>query len=830
MKNPALYLLLLLFSLQGFAQGPGGGRQGMRRDSSGTGFRQMPKIGKVFGTVREAETNHSVPYAPVAVLSLRDSSIVGGGQTNEKGNFLIDELPPGRFILKVSFVGFSAGFSEPFSINMQSAEVDAGTIRLKPQAQKLKEVEVTAEKNDFINSIDRKVYNVDKNIVNTGGTITEVLQNIPSVTVDMNGNVGLRGSENVTILIDGKPSGMLGGDRRAVLQQIPSSAIEAIEVITNPSARYDAEGMAGIINIRTKKDKMKGMNANVSAGVGTNDKYNFTIGGNNRSPRLNLYTNYTFRHENRFNNGFIDQYNALPNRAPYTYHSDNNGLNKSDVQTGRLGADFYINKYNTWGVNASITSRKELKPEQQFFIFRNQDNIVFNEYNTNNVGDEQNLNYDFNTDYKHTWANSKREWNSTAGYSVNNRDEFTWLDNSLFDTGSLHYQLSDVRVVYKNIVVQSDLIQPIGQSGKFEAGIKSTNRNNNSDQQFFTGTAGNVGYSYNPVRSNELRYNEQVAAAYSMYTGKWKKFDFNLGVRTEQTFISITSSQNNVTVDRNYLSFFPSAFFKYTAGSNEYQFNYSRRINRPDSRSLNPFTDYTDSLNLRRGNPYLNPEFIHSLELSYVKTIKAFNLTTTLYYRHTDDMISRFRNVDPMTGVSLMTSVNFSTSDNYGLEAIGRYSFNKAGSVMLSFNIYQNIVNASNIQPELQTDATQWTSRLNWNMRVAKNTSIQLTGNYVAPIRTVNGRINGMSGLDAGLKQDFAGGNGSIALNVTDIFWTRRFNYINENIFFRAEGERRRESRVGMLTLTYRFGKTDQSIFRKRNQRNQESMPDMIDY
>ncbi len=820
--------LLLVCSCSISAQSPG--NRPFSRDSAGV--RNLPKIGKVYGSVKEEGSGQSIPYAAVAVLSLRDSSVVGGSQTNEKGNFLIDELPPGRFILKVSFIGFTTGFSETFSINMQAADVDAGLIKLKTQAQRLKDVDVVADKSDFINSIDRKVYNVEKNIVNTGGTVTEVLQNIPSVTVDIDGNVGLRGSQNVTILIDGKPSGMLGGDRKAVLQQIPASAIESIEVITNPSARYDADGMAGIINIKTKKDKMKGMNANVAAGVGTNDKYNFTIGGNNRSPRMNLYANYTFRHETRTNTAYTNQQAFLPNALPYSYHSEISGKNKNDVNTGRLGADFYLNKYDTWGVNGSVTSRKEAKPEHIDYLFMYADQSLFNSYNTFNFSDELNFNYDLNTDYKRTWKDSKREWNSTAGYSVNTKDEFTYLDNSLYNTFSNHYQLSDNHSIYRNVTVQSDFIQPAKTIGKFEAGVKSTNRNNNSDQQFFRGNSLVEGYSYQPLRSDQLKYNEQIAAAYLMYSGKWKKFDYNGGLRTEQTFLSIESAQNSQKIERSYLSFFPSAFLKYTVKGNELQISYSRRVNRPDSRSLNPFTDYSDSLNLRRGNPYLNPEFVNSTEFSFARTIHSVSITTSLYYRYTNDLISRFRSVDSLTGIATLSSVNFSSSENYGLEAIVRYSFNKAGSVMLSFNVYQNKINGSNIQADLQTDATQWMTRFNTSFKLTPKLSFQLNGNYMAPMKTVNGRIKGMSGVDAGLKQDLWEGRGSLSLNVSDIFLMRKFQFTNSGEYFSSIGQRQRESRIAMFSFSYRFGKADQSLFRKKGQRGQntDSGTDVIDY
>ena len=290
----------------------------MNRAGSDSLRNAMPKIGKLSGKIIDSKTNKPVEYASVVAITPRDSSMVGGALTDTKGKFLIEELPMGRFRLKITILGYGIQYTEPMVITPQNVEVDAGVISIDPSTAKLKEVNVSAERPDLINSLERKVYNVDKNIVNTGGTVTEVLSNIPSVNVDMDGKVSLRGTENVTILIDGKPSGMLGGDRKAVLQQIPASAVDQIEVITNPSAKYDADGMGGIINIKTKKGKLQGMNGNVAAGVGTNDKYNFSLGLNNRSSKMNLYANYSFRHENRTNTGSGDQDNYFPGQDRYS--------------------------------------------------------------------------------------------------------------------------------------------------------------------------------------------------------------------------------------------------------------------------------------------------------------------------------------------------------------------------------------------------------------------------------------------------------------------------------------------------------------------------------
>ena len=253
---------------------PEGRQFGGQRPDSAT-LANMPKTGKIIGVVMDANSLKPVEYATVTVKSIRDSSVVGGAITNEKGKFTVSDLRPfGRYKLEVAYIGYGKVQSQPIQLNPQEPMADAGTIKISITSKTMKDVTIAADKNDVVNTIDHKVYNVDKNIINTGGTATDVLQNIPSVTVDLDGNVSLRGSANVTVYIDGKPSGITGGNRQAVLQQIPANAIEEVEVITNPSAKYDAEGMAGIINIKTKKGKLKGLNGTISAGIGTNDKYN----------------------------------------------------------------------------------------------------------------------------------------------------------------------------------------------------------------------------------------------------------------------------------------------------------------------------------------------------------------------------------------------------------------------------------------------------------------------------------------------------------------------------------------------------------------------------
>ena len=315
-------------------------RNANQRDSL---MKTMPAIGRVSGSVADSSTKKPVEFASVALIRLRDSVPVAGALTDEKGNFSITEVPFGKFILKISSIGFAGYSSEPLIIRPDEKEIYVEKIFIRSNVKRLKEVEVTGEKSEYVNSLDRKIYNLDKNIVNTGGTATEVLRNIPSVTVDMDGNISLRGSGNVNVLIDGKPSGITGSTRQAVLQQIPASSIDRIEVITNPSAKYDADGMAGIINIVTKKDKLKGLNANISLGVGTNEKYNATLGGNYRTSKLNVYANYSYRHEKRTSTGESERKNSYGPAVNYNL-SQSHGNHLSDAHVVKGGLDYYLSE------------------------------------------------------------------------------------------------------------------------------------------------------------------------------------------------------------------------------------------------------------------------------------------------------------------------------------------------------------------------------------------------------------------------------------------------------------------------------------------------------
>ena len=779
--------------------------------------------GKVYGIVLDSGDNKAIEYATINLLRASDSTVISGTITDGKGEYKMEDIPFGQYKINISFIGYRSFMTAPFYVSNQNSEVDKGKIRISSGAKKLDEVVITADKNDVQNTLDKRIYNVGKNIVNAGGTATDLLQNIPSVTVDLNGTVSFRGNANVTVLIDGKPSGMTGGDRQALLDQLPGSAIDQIEIVTNPSAKYDAEGMAGIINIITKKDKLKGINGNVSVSGGTHDSYNSTVGLNNRTSKYNLYANFTYRNEMRLFTSHGTQNNYLSDTS-YNYLTNTSSYHGGANNNGKLGIDLYLSNYTTLGFYGTISTRNQNEPGMNWYDYTSASGVPFLAYTKQDFNVDKNSTYQGNFDYKHSYPSSKAELNMSGSFSENTRNENTSFINSNYfsELGNNNYQYNYTNAKYITSVFQADYSHPYASKAKFEAGLKGNYRINDNDQHTDTYDFITQNYPNDPLYTNHYKYTEQIYAAYMMYTGTIKFLDYHVGLRTEQTLTSIQQLTTDTTYKNNYLGLFPSASIKYSRGFQEdIQLSYSRRINRPNVWALNPFKDITDSMNIRQGNPFLKPEYIHALELSYNRTIKNFTYTATVYYKHSTNLISYFRIFDTLSGKSILTQENYSTSQNIGVEGSLRYDMGKVGSLMWSFNAYNNKVNAGNLQTDLQSSAINWNMRLTANIRFAKYTAFQLTGYYAAPMTSPQSTVKGFSSVDGGIKQDFWKGKGSLAFNCGDIFNIREMQIhsqtvINGKTVFVYDGARKRESRIAMLTFSWRFGTNNDKPSKKK--------------
>lgn len=828
-KKVVLISIILLLFNQAFSQSPQRGdtarfRQ-MMKDSSF--LRNMPPIGKVIGLLKDSTNRKPLEFASVALIRVRDTSVAGGALTDEKGAFRIEDVQPGRYFIRISSIGYRKLDSKPFMITPMEPLKDFGTVWIPPSQTALKEAEIKGEKLEYVNSLDKKVYNVDKTLVNTGGSVSDVLQNIPSVTVDIDGQVSLRGSEQVTILIDGKPSGLTGDNRAAILQQLPASTIEQIEVITNPSAKYDAEGMSGIINIKTKKNKNPGINGSVQVGVGTRDKYNAGVQLNRRSKKSNAFLNYAYRDDRRFNFGNSLRKNIFGDTITYL-KAANDGFNDNISNNIRAGYDLFINDYNTLGFSGSLNRRDESRRELSETTQESQERIVTSGFDRLSRNSEQTSILDGSLDYRRTFPGSKRELTANVNMTRNARSDDNDLNTTIGGNNLLQRIARDG--VFYNGTAQVDYIVP-REKFKVEAGLKASLRNNDNEQFSDRYNDSTESWVEDVLFNDRFIFNEWVYAGYLQWTGRWRVFDLSAGLRAEQTFINGDSKSADTTFTRDFLNLFPSAAIKYTIGENrELQVSYSRRINRPREQQLNPFRNVSDSINVFVGNPGILPELTNSFELGFIGRYGEQNVSATLFYRNTQDVSQRFRTLDTANNITTQTFLNYANSRNFGAELVVRNNFLKIFTTSASFTLFYNTVDATNIAGDLTSEIWSGDIRGSVAVKASRQLSFQLTGNYMAPRGQPQGTFRGMSGIDFGFKYDFKGNKWSLNGSLNDIFDTRNFAVTNNGVGFESEFIRKRESRVGSLTLSYRFGKAEQSQRNRRQNRPVEQQNDMMDF
>jgi len=826
---------------------PAGGAGG--RGAAPNGQRQnMPQIGHVYGKLVDANTKKPVPYASVALLKLRDSSVVTGMLTKENGEFSLESLPLGTFNMRISFMGYETIYKK-VAISPQTFDQDLGNIRFKPDAKMLATVEVTGEKSAFQMGIDKKVFNVDRNLTSVGGTAQDVLKNVPAVNVDIDGNVTVRNA-SPNIFVDGKPSTL-------TLDQIPADAIESVELITNPSAKYDAEGMSGIINIVLKKNKRAGINGMLMAGVGTGDKYNGGGNINIRQGKVNFFANYMMNSQRFWGDGTTDRTNFIGSGTS-SLHQESDSRTSPRFQFGRIGLDYYLDNRNTISVSQNIVDGKFRNYEDLLSTFNKGDSMS-SRINNNQFGFR---NYTSQLGFKHTFAEPNREWTADFNYNrSNNNRNGSFLSQPISinsgPPGQATYQTNNSDGHTTFITIQTDYTDPIGKNGKLEAGLKTTLRNYTSvynvyDQDTITGD-----FHFNNLLSNDYKYKEQIYAGYVNYAGTKGNFGYQAGLRVEQYVYSgeIPSEGMKFKPTRATPGFFPSVYLSQKMKNDqELQLNYSRRVTRPNFFQLIPFRDYSDPLNQREGNPNLRPEYTNSVELSYVKNWKTANFLGTVYYRNTNNLISAIST--PIGTDTLLTSfTNANKNNNYGAELTLKNTFFKIWDLTTNVNLYQAELSYTQDKKDYKNSNFSWMAKINSELKLPANFTLQISGNYQAPTIALpsggggggggrgggggggfgmvpvsaQGTIKGMSSVDAGLKKDFLKNKmASLTLAVSDVFNTRQYELNQAAPAFVQDYIRKRESRILRLTFTYRFGKFDAQIFKRKNLKTErENMQNM---
>lgn len=803
-------------------------------------FAQTGGKAKITGVLKDAQTQETIPFATAVLTDKATKANVKVAQTDINGAFTLPDLPAGTFTFKISFVGYQTMVRDNVVITATTGTLNFGEIKMKTAAgNALKDVTVTAQKATMQLGIDKKVFSVDQSLVSEGGSAGDLLQNVPSVSTDMDGNVSLRGSTGVKVLIDGKPSLIAGGNVAQILASIPASSIESVELITNPSAKYDAEGQSGIINIVLKKNTKLGFNGSVALTAGNRDNYNGNTNLSFQNSKVNIYGNYGYRYGNRVGGGFQDiTYKSDTSLTRFANQSTvSNSLDKG--HNAKAGIDYYLAPKSVISLSGGFNSRENERNEQLDIRQLGLSGAPVLLSNRTNTTDGYGNSYDLNLDYVQKFTKPKEELSFNFGYShgTNNNDQVYSTTTTNRNGTAINENLGLQRVFNTgdntNYNIQTDYALPVGKAGKIEAGYRSQIRLGNNNQFADAILANTDVYVRNNALINNFDSKDQVHALYLNYQNQIKDFGYQIGLRGEDARLDthlegytnnvLTPSEGNIHYKRIYPSVFLTQKLK---GDQQVQASYTRRVNRPRPWDTNPFLDVSDPLNYRGGNPNLLPEDVHSFELGYSKYFKKVTLTSSLYFRQTNDVIQRVRST-PVNGIITSTPQNLTNQINSGLELIGRFDLVKALNFTTNVNLYQAKFAGDTRFDIAPSSGFSWNANLTGNLTVVKNVSLQVRGDYRAAEVMAQGKRNAMYGIDGGAKYDFPNKKASLSLNIRDVFNTRRWSMTTEDKATIVDFERQMQGTMGNLTFSYRFGKTSFTSSKKpKKEDQQENRPD----
>jgi len=734
------------------------------------------------GKVIDEVTKQPMSYTTVSLFNAKDSSLATGGVTNDLGVFKIDARP-GKYYLSIEFISYETKIIGDIVLNRTQKMIDLGTISLGQSAVDLVEVEVRAEKSTMQFNLDKKVFNVGKDLANQGGSANDILDNVPSVTVDVEGNVSLRGQGNVRILIDGKPSSLVGSDGSG-LNQIPANMIDKIEVVTNPSARYDAEGMTGIINIVLKKEKKSGFNGSFDVNVGYPDNYGTALNLNYRKNKVNFFANYGISYRKGPGNGRLYQ-EVYQGDSTLIFEQNRERLRGGLSNSIRTGIDFFPTDKIT--LTGALSYRVGVDETETTLTYKDYINSIDNfiQYSKridNEREDETKLEYSIN--FKKKFDSKEQLWTADIQYSNSNETEASNISEQFFDADNIPLkadlaQRSNNKERFNNLLLQTDYYQPFREKGKVELGLRFNLRNVENDvvvEEFQNDEWINLNGSVDGLAnlSNNLRYQENIYAAYGMIGDDFGKISYQLGLRYEYSDIETYLVQTDDRNPRQYGNLFPSAVFNYELNEkNAFQMSYSRRIRRPGFWELNPFYSFSDARNFFAGNPNVNPEYTNAFEVGYLKYFGKGSLSSAVYYRHTEDVIFRIREVDA-TGFGITLPQNIGIDDSYGLEVNFSYNPVKWWRINGDANFYRSITDGTAYQENLYSDTYTWFGRVTSRTTIMKSVDVQIRGNYQAPRQTPQGSRDAIYHFDFGASKDIFKKKGTLTFSVRDIFNSRR--------------------------------------------------------
>lgn len=770
--------------------------------------------GGVKGKVIDSKSKEALEFVNVSLRKKGSSDLVKGTITDQTGAFSLDNLADGDYTVTVSYIGYKP-YEKEVSITSAAKTVSLRTVSLTEDSQVLAEVEVVGQKAQMKFEIDKKVFNVDQNIASTGGSASDVLSNIPSVEVDNEGEVSLRGSSNVTIWINGKASGLSADNRAQILEQMPAESIEKIEVITNPSAKYSPEGTAGIINIVLKQDRKAGYYGSVQAGVDTRGGYNASANINYSSGKLDAYASLGYRNRKRVGGGDTYRQNINEDGVSFLEQSSDNDGSGGNL-FARLGLTYHLTQkdhfsFGGFGMFGSRTNKNTIDYKSNIpgsFLTSHRISDSDNDMNGGNI--EIGYKHDFGKNHYLDFTGSYNNW------GMDNTSVFTQTSQyeSIPETTSYQRQKNNIR--NHNWELQLDYVNSFDDNNKLEAGYKGTLSRENSPVETYTGL---LDSDIDKDLFNRFIYDQDIHALYATYSGRINKFGYQLGVRGEYSRVDTKSlgygelEHNVPAYKKDYFSLFPSAFLSYQLpGNNEIQVNYTRRISRPWGGQLNSFMNITDSTNISFGNPYLSPQYSNAFELNYIKSWENHMLSFSGYYRTTDDVIQRISFLDG--NVMKTTYENIAKTQSAGVELVGKNKLFTLLDLTTTVNLFYYKLDGFTYQPVgiekpvvgKASEDFSWNARIMANMILPYAISLQLTGNYNAKQVIAQGYRKPNYSLDAGIRKSFLNRKLSLSINARDIFDSRKWHTVTSGDGFEQDSKNWRGGRQFGFTLTYSFG------------------------
>jgi outer membrane receptor protein involved in Fe transport len=782
--------------------------------TSGNSFAQMaknklPRPGIISGKVIDKAINDALPYVNIVVYDA-SKKILTGGITDDNGNFKIKNIPEGKSLVEVQFIGYKT-FSQEINITNKNRNIKLGTIALQEDSAQLDEIIVRAETSTVVQKVDRKVINVGKDLTSAGTTASELLNNVQSVSVDsQTGNISLRGNDNVRVLVDGKPTNVSAAQ---LLKQIPSTSIKSIELITNPSAKYNPEGMSGIINIILNKNANMGFNGSVDTGItaGHYVRYNASTNMNYKTGKVNFFGNYGFNGGDNYNFGFVDRPGV--NKQDFIFVNDNqNHLLK-------LGADIYLNDKNTLSFYTTQNISKSdgvgnTKITENNMLTSNALNSQLQDSNTGT----------YNVNYKIEFEKEGHNLEFEATYSRTDAPEDAINSDTVNTTsGELNY-FNDIQRDQNNTLINLDYTNPVSKNGKLELGLEY--RTNETSNINFTNQVGNANSAFD--------YERKIYSGYVNYGHKFGKLTMQLGARLEQYEIEgnffLNDGSGTAKVTDDIFSIYPSTFFTYSPSEkNQFQLSYSRRVDRPNIGQLNPIREWSTPLITSIGNENLEPQFTNSFEVNYTRQIKKGSITFGTFYRAINDNISRVTYKDPADPNNIrqiLSWTNFEDTGAYGIEFSLNYKVANWWRINSSMDFYSQTQKgtvdlSAGGTNQIEVENQVFNARISNSFKVSKNLRLQLFAMYRGPQEDIQWSTKNMWMVNTGASYTVLDGKGTINFRVNDIFKGMKFAFTADTPYIQ-EGRFNWESQTAYLGFNYRFGSGKNKAKRRRQRDSNE--------